>query len=43
LFTYLTELNAQGLPIDDFSKSKLEQTGQELMEEREEAFAVCAD
>lgn len=33
----------QGLPIDDFSKSKIEQTGQELTEEREEALAVCAD
>jgi malate dehydrogenase len=33
----------QGLPLDAFSTSKLEQTGQELVEEREEAFAVCAD
>jgi len=31
------------LPIDDFSKNKLEQTGQELVEEREEALAVCSD
>jgi len=33
----------QGLPLDDFSKQRLDQTGKELMEEREEALAVCAD
>jgi len=33
----------QGLPIDDFSKNKIEQTGQELVEEREEAISVCTD
>jgi malate dehydrogenase len=33
----------QGLPLDDFSKGKIEQTAQELVEEREEALAVCAD
>jgi len=31
------------LPVDDFSKNKLEQTSQELAEEREEALAVCQD
>jgi len=33
----------QGLAMDDFSKNKIEQTGQELIEEREEALAVCQD
>jgi len=33
----------QGLDIDNFSRSKLEQTGQELVEEREEALSVCKD
>lgn len=33
----------QGLPIDAYSKSKLEQTGEELVEERGEALAVCSD
>jgi len=31
------------LPVDDFSKNKLEHTSQELAEEREEALAVCQD
>lgn len=30
----------QGLPIDDFSKAKLEATGKELCEERDDALAV---
>jgi malate dehydrogenase len=33
----------KGLAIDDFSKAKLEQTGQELTEERGEALAVCQE
>jgi len=33
----------KGLAIDDFSKGKIEQTGQELVEERQEALAVCED
>ncbi|CAL8111603.1 unnamed protein product [Orchesella dallaii] len=33
----------QGLPIDDFSRGKIEQTGQELVEERQEALSVCED
>jgi len=33
----------QGLTIDDFSKGKIEQTGQELVEERQEALTVCED
>jgi len=33
----------QGLAIDDFSKGKIEQTGKELVEERQEALAVCED
>lgn len=33
----------QGLPIEDFARSKLDLTGKELMEEREEALAVCQD
>jgi len=33
----------QNYAMDDFSKSKIEQTGQELVEEREEALAVCAN
>ncbi|XP_063703087.1 malate dehydrogenase, cytoplasmic [Culicoides brevitarsis] len=32
----------QGLPVDDFAKAKLEVTGKELLEEKEEAMAVCA-
>uniref|UniRef100_A0A2P2HX51 Malate dehydrogenase n=1 Tax=Hirondellea gigas TaxID=1518452 RepID=A0A2P2HX51_9CRUS len=32
----------QGLPIDDFSKGKLEVTGKELCEERDDALAVCS-
>jgi malate dehydrogenase len=33
----------QGLELNDFSRNKIEQTGQELSEEKEEAFAVCQD
>lgn len=33
----------KGLEINDFSRNKIEQTGQELTEEKEEAFAVCRD
>lgn len=33
----------QGLPVNDFARSKLDLTGKELMEEREEALAVCQD
>lgn len=32
----------QGLTVDDFAKSKLEVTGKELLEEKAEAMAVCA-
>lgn len=32
----------QGLTVDDFAKSKLAVTGKELLEEKEEAMAVCA-
>merc|ERR1712109_370991 len=32
----------QGLNLDDFAKEKLEATGKELCEEREEAMAVCS-
>lgn len=32
----------QGLSIDAFARSKLELTGRELLEEKEEAMAVCA-
>merc|ERR1719402_2078193 len=32
----------QGLEIDDFAKGKLELTGKELCEERDEALAVCS-
>ena len=31
----------QGLPIRDFARQKLEATGKELCEERDEAMAVC--
>lgn len=31
-----------GLTVDDFAKSKLDVTGKELLEEKEEAMAVCA-
>jgi len=33
----------QGLALDDFSRTKLDQTAKELVEEREEANEVCAD
>lgn len=33
--------SSQGLPISDFARSKLDLTGKELLEEREEALAVC--
>jgi len=33
----------QGLEMDEFSKAKIEQTGQELSEEKEEANVVCKD
>lgn len=32
----------QGLHVDDFARSKLEITGKELLEEKEEAMAVCS-
>merc|ERR1711874_593952 len=32
----------QGLEIDDFAKGKLDLTGKELCEERDEALAVCS-
>ena len=32
----------QGLKVDDFAKEKLELTGKELCEEREEAMSVCS-
>ncbi|GLV39983.1 Malate dehydrogenase 1 [Carabus blaptoides fortunei] len=31
----------QGLPIDDFARSMLDNTGKELLEERQEALEVC--
>ena len=31
----------QGLEINDFAKEKLEATGKELLEEKDEALAVC--
>ena len=33
----------QGLPVDDFARGKMDLTGKELLEEREEALAVCQD
>lgn len=33
----------QGLDVDEFSRQKLQQTGAELEEERQEALAVCSD
>ena len=33
----------KGLTIDEFAAGKLEVTGKELMEEREEALDVCQD
>uniref|UniRef100_A0A0K8TST5 Malate dehydrogenase n=1 Tax=Tabanus bromius TaxID=304241 RepID=A0A0K8TST5_TABBR len=32
----------QGLQLDDFAKSKLQVTGKELLEEKEEAMTVCS-
>ncbi len=31
----------QGLPIGDFARGRLNKTGKELCEERDEAMAVC--
>uniref|UniRef100_A0A1B6BZH4 Malate dehydrogenase n=1 Tax=Clastoptera arizonana TaxID=38151 RepID=A0A1B6BZH4_9HEMI len=33
----------QGLNIDDFARGKLDATGKELLEEKEEALSVCKD
>lgn len=33
----------QGLPIKDFSSEKMKLTGDELLQEREEALSVCQD
>uniref|UniRef100_A0A0A9WZE1 Malate dehydrogenase n=1 Tax=Lygus hesperus TaxID=30085 RepID=A0A0A9WZE1_LYGHE len=33
----------QGLPIDDFSRAKLDITAKELLEEKEDAVALCQD
>lgn len=33
----------QGLNLDDFARGKLELTSKELVEERDEALAVCQD
>lgn len=32
----------QGLQVDDFAKSKLDITGKELLEEKDEAMAICS-
>jgi len=31
----------QGVPLNDYARGKLELTGKELCEERDEAMAVC--
>jgi malate dehydrogenase len=33
----------QGLPLDDFSKGKLDVTAKELLEERREALSLCQE
>jgi malate dehydrogenase len=33
----------QGLNVDDFARGKLDVTGKELLEEKEEALSVCQD
>lgn len=33
----------QGLQINDFSQAKMKATGDELLQEREEALSVCKD
>jgi malate dehydrogenase len=33
----------KGLDMDEFSKGKLDLTGKELLEERDEALLVCQD
>ncbi|CAN8000578.1 unnamed protein product, partial [Ixodes hexagonus] len=50
VFSYPVHVDSQrrwhivaGLPISDFARAKLDATGKELMEEREEALAVCKD
>lgn len=50
MFSYPVHVDSQrrwrivtGLPISDFARAKLDATGKELMEEREEALAVCKD
>lgn len=36
-------IKLQGLTIDEFAREKLDLTSKELIEEREEALAVCQD
>lgn len=50
MFSFPVQVDSQrrwrivpGLPVDDFARSKLDITGKELVEEREEALAVCKD
>lgn len=50
VFSYPVHVDSQrrwhivtGLPMSDFARAKLEATGKELMEERDEALAVCKD
>ena len=33
----------KGLSIDDFARNKLDATGKELCEERDDALSVCQD
>ena len=41
LFAGLRWSIVQGLAMSDFAKEKMEATGKELCEERDEALAVC--
>lgn len=38
---FLIQIQVQGLKLDDFARGKLDITTKELLEEKEEAMAVC--
>lgn len=38
---FFVQIQVQGLKLDDFARGKLDITTKELLEEKEEAMAVC--
>ncbi|KAL3222151.1 hypothetical protein MRX96_028888 [Rhipicephalus microplus] len=50
VFSYPVKIDAQrrwhivaGLPMSDFARQKIDATGKELVQERDDALAVCKD